>query len=227
MRVQLGDEPVAVAIADRREDPVVRVDRRRPLGGRVVVHRPVDLGRVPQQPDHPQDVRLPRRLENGEVEAPVGRELGGDVAVRRRVHAVPGRLGDAGQGVVVDRRQRMARGSGLENGPQLVDLLEVRKPQLRHEVAAPRQVGDLALLLEDAQRLAHRRDAQADLLRDVLLIDALTRLEVAGHDEPAQRVDGVLLRGPGDRRLHGGHRNAWMPVSAPPMTSAWTSAVPS
>ena len=134
------------------------------------------------------------------------------------------------QRVVVERRQRVARGARLQERAQLVDLGEVVEAQLGHEVAAPWQVGQLALLLEHAQRLAHRRDAEPDLLGEVLLVDALARLQRAGDDRPAQRLDGVLLRGPGT----GGcalaavaHRKAWIPVSAPPTTSAWTSAVPS
>ena len=49
---------------ERGEDPLVRVERRAPLGRRVVVERAVGLGRVPQQPDQAQRVRL-RRARRG------------------------------------------------------------------------------------------------------------------------------------------------------------------
>jgi len=57
-------------------------------------------------------------------------------------------------------------------------------------------------------------------------VEALPGAQVAGDDHRAQRLDGVLLGG-GERRGGSAHRNAWMPVSAPPTTSACTSAVPS
>jgi hypothetical protein len=155
------------------------------------------------------------------VEAPVGGQLGGDVARLGGVDARAGRVAHALQRLLVEDRQRVARGALLEQGAQRVDLLEVLDAQPRDEVAAPRQVGQLALLLEDPQRLAHRRDRQPQLRREVLLVDATARPQHAADDQAPERVDRVLLGG-GDA-----HRKAWMPVSAPPTTSAWTSAVPS
>ena len=122
----------------------------------------------------------------------------------------------------------MPRGAGLERSTQLVDLLQVLEAQLGHEVAAARPVGHLALLLEDPQRLADGRDADPEPLGDVLLDDPLPGYEVARDDRAAQPLERVL-RGRPRRRAAGveRHRNAWMPVSSWPITSAWTSAVPS
>ena len=103
-------------------------------------------------------MRLAGRVEQPDVEAPVGGQLGGDVAALGRVGAVARGVADALQRLVVEDRQRVARGARLEQRAQRVDLLEVGHPQLGDEVAAARQVGDLPLLLQDAQRLADRRD---------------------------------------------------------------------
>jgi hypothetical protein len=90
----------------------------------------------------------------------------------------------------------VAGGSLLDHATELVDLLEVPYVQLRDEVAAAGQVGDLALVLEDAQCLADRRDADADPLGDVFLVDAVARTELTSDECASQPLDGVLLRGP-------------------------------
>ena len=92
------------------------------------------------------------------MEAPVGGELGGDVA-RRSAASTQSRGRELDPRQRVRRRAPAARARAaplLEQRAQRVDLLEVVDPQLGDEVAAARQVGDLALLLEHAQRLAHR-----------------------------------------------------------------------
>ena len=98
------------------------------------------------------------------MEAAVGGQLGQDVAALDRLHEVAGRKLDPLEPGSVEARQRQARRSALEQRTQAVDLLEVCDLELGDEVAAPGEVGDLSLLLEDAKRLAHRRDADAELL---------------------------------------------------------------
>ena len=108
--------------------------------------------------------------------------------------------------------------------------------KLRDEIAAPGPVDDLAFLLERAQRFPHRCHADTEVFGDVLLQDSLSRAELTRHDGPAQPVEGVLGRRSGAALAHRhhrdssggrGYRKASIPVSALPITSACTSAVPS
>ncbi len=120
----------------------------------------------------------------------------------------------------------MAGSPLLEQPPEVVDLLQIRDPQLGDEVAAPREVADLTLLLEHAQRLTNRRDADSQRLGHLLLGNPLPGPQLTSDDRAAQGVERMLA---GRARAGRGrdHLNAWMPVRAPPMTSACTSAVPS
>jgi len=64
--------------------------------------------------------------------------------VRQSARGLP----DALARLVVDAGQRVARGALLEQPAQRVDLFEVVDVELGDEVAAARQVLDLALLFE-------------------------------------------------------------------------------
>ena len=120
----------------------------------------------------------------------------------------------------------MAGGALLKQTTKVVDLLQVGDPKLGDEIPAPRKVADLAFLFEHAQRLTNRGDADPERLAHLLLRDPLPGPQLTPHDRQAQRVKHVLAGRAGGRRGRD-HLNAWMPVRAPPMTSACTSAVPS
>ena len=140
-------------------------------------------------------MRLVAGREDREVKPAVCRELADHVVGRRGVVAVARGERDALQRVLIERRQHVARGALLEHAPQLIDLAQVARVQLGHEVAAARPVGDLPLLLEHAQRLTQRGNARAELFGDLILVDALAGCQRAGEDHHAQRLDSVLLRG--------------------------------
>jgi hypothetical protein len=103
MSVQLGHQPIGVALADRVEDPIVRVDRGASILWRVVVQRPVGLRRVPQQTDDAQRVRLCRLLEDREMKLPVGGQFGGDVAAVDGLDTACGGLLSAPERLLVER----------------------------------------------------------------------------------------------------------------------------
>ncbi len=182
-------------------------------------------------------MRLIGRVEEVEVKAAVRGQLGRDVARLGRGRAVGGGGAHRGQARGVDLGQRSADRAVLEQGPQPVDLFEVCPAQLGDDVAAARAVGDLPLARENLQRLSDRHEARPDPGRDLLLADPLPGGEIAGDDRLAQPRERVLLHRAraGGRRGRGActpcgrgaHRNAWIPVSAWPTTSAWMSAVPS
>lgn len=179
MLVELEDKAVGVTTGDRLQDAVVRVDRGQALVRRVVVQRPVRCGRVPEQADDSEGMRLRRGLEHREVEPPVGRELGRDVTAIDGIDAIGRGLPNARERLVVKRGKRRSNRALLQDAAQFVDLAQVFDPQLSHEVAAPGQVGDLPFLLESPECLANGCDAQADLLGQVLLVEPLTRPELA------------------------------------------------
>ncbi len=173
-------------------------------------------------------------VEEAEVEAPVGLQLGRDVGTFGGVDAVLGRDRDPLQRVLVEQRQGAPRRPLLEQRAQVVDLAQVVDVELGDEVAAAGEVGDLALLLEHRQRFADGGEADPERGGQLLLADLVARGEGAGDQRPAQTFDRVLggRRRAGRRgaRRRGGRRaqrNAPIPVIVSPMTRAWTSAVPS
>jgi len=104
MPVQFSDQVVGVAGLHRVDDPRVGFERVDPIGRVVVVERAVCFGRVPKQAHDAHRVDLVGRFQDGEVEAPVGLQLGGDVAALDRLLAVPRRQGDPLEGVGVELR---------------------------------------------------------------------------------------------------------------------------
>ena len=173
--------------------------RRPPRGAPrgVVVERSVGLGRVPQQADD----RASRAACVGRLRAGRNGSGGWPRARRRRrpasaaTRAVPAASGDP---LAARRRrglgQRVARGARLQDLAQCVDLLEVLDTQLGDEVASPRPVGHLSLLLEHPQGLAHGSDADAEPLGNVLLNDPLPGPQLAGHDRAGAAVQRMLGR---------------------------------
>jgi hypothetical protein len=155
------------------------------------------------------------------VRAAVGGHRGGDVV---RPQCVVGRgegLLDRVEVLVLEPGQRGPHRLGLEELAQAVGLPQLAEVEPGDAVALARGVRDLPLPFEHAQRLPDRDHADAEPAGYLLLADAVARLEAALDDLlPERRGDGLA-----DGR--DAHRKDWMPVSAPPMTSECTSAVPS
>ena len=134
-------------------------------------------------------------------------------------------------------RSFVAMGDSFTEGmDDIAKAFEVLGAKLRDEIAAPGPVNDLTFLLESAQRFPHRGHAHTEVFGDLLLQDSLSRAELTLHDGPAQPVEGVLRCRSGAALAHRhhrdsnggrGYRKASIPVSAPPITRACTSAVPS
>ncbi len=152
---------------ERLEDPVVRLDRARGA-------RRASCSRSPGRPrSSPTAAGSSASCAAGRASRGSRSESGGWPRARRprrRSRRRPRTVGRRGARSARARasssvRQRVARRPLLEHAAQLVDLLEIFDPQLGHEVAAARAVGDLALLLEHAQRLAHGRDAEPERAR--------------------------------------------------------------
>ena len=80
----------------------------------------------------------------------------------------PGGQLDSGQSRLVQRLDGTASRARLDDGPELVGLLQVVDLDGGGEVAAPRQVRDLPLPFERPQGLAHRGDARAQPPRNLL-----------------------------------------------------------
>ncbi len=156
------------------QSPVLGVDHLA-IVRLVVVDGAVHLGGIPQQADQPHQPGKSAGVEDGEVHAPVRRRHGDHI-------------GDVGRGPHIELcllepmdvlRGHLGHGDadslGLEDLPDSVHLYEVRKRQLGDEVAAVGHVGDLALALEDLQRLAKRDPADAELDGQSVLDDLLAR----------------------------------------------------
>jgi crotonobetainyl-CoA:carnitine CoA-transferase CaiB-like acyl-CoA transferase len=79
-------------------------------------------------------------------------------------------------------------GLGLDHAAHKVDLPEIFGPNDRHEVAAIRLMREQALSLQTSQGLPHRDPAYAENLRELLLVDLLSRSDLAAHDQLAQSV---------------------------------------
>ncbi len=77
--------------------------------------------------------------------------------------------------------------------------MQVVEVELGDEVAAPRPVGELALLLEHGQRFPHGGEAEPEPLGDLLLPHPLARLQLTGDEGVAEALDRMLGRGPQPR----------------------------
>ena len=91
---------------------------------------------------------------------------------------------------------------GLEHRPHLAEPREVADVDRRHEHAAPRVDLDEPLEREPAQRLPHRRAADAEPRGQLGLLDRGARRELQRDDQLAQRVVGPV----GERRDLAGRR---------------------
>ena len=95
-------------------------------------------------------------------------------------------------GVGVELRQGPARRPTLDQPAQVVDLVQVVEVELGDEVAAPRPVGELTLLLEHRQRFAHRRQADPEPLGDLLLAHPVAWFQLARDEGVAEAFDRML-----------------------------------
>ena len=109
------------------------------------------------------------------------------------------------------RRERLERRAHRERLEQLLGR------ERAHRAAAERLVDDAAELLEVAQRLAHRRLRDAELLRDPRLDQPRAGRVLAREDALQDHVLDLLAQvGAGERRL--GH---WHAVRPPSSVSTW------
>ena len=131
------------------------------------------------------------------MKAAVGVELGGHLGGVDGVHEVVGRERDALEAEVVEARDRLTRRTALDQRSQRVDLLQIGDLERGDEIPAARQVCDLPLLLEDAQRLTDRCDADAELAGELVLADACSRPQLARDDRAPQAIQRVLGGGAG------------------------------
>ena len=97
--------------------------------------------------------------------------------------------------LVGDPRRRAPRRVALEQRAQLVEVVEVVGVVHADHRAAVRRRLDQALGLEHEQRLADRRAADPELARELLLLQALARLEPPVEDRLADQL------GRGDARV--------------------------
>ncbi len=136
------------------------------------------------------------------------------------VEGVAPALGETARGARTSARSAVARargrergGGGLEQLAQLVELAHVGGGEAQHERAAARHEAHEALALEQVQRLAHGRARDAELGRDLLLLDARVGRQAAARDRLAQRgvhaVGELLLVVEGCER----HRRILYPIS--------------
>ncbi len=93
---------------------------------------------------------------------------------------------------------RPLAGVALEQSAQLVEIVEIRGVVGPHRGAAVRGGIDQTLGLKDEQRLAHRRPRDAELARELLLLQARSGREPTVHDRLTYHF------GDGDARVPGG-----------------------
>ena len=135
----------------------------------------------------------------------LGLERGQQIALgERRLQFGQGIADPANHGGIVQARA-FAPGESFQNGPRRVKLLGFLEADGADHRAAMRNRGDEAVGLQQPQRLADRRPADAGHLAQLAFDQALARLEGAGHDRLAQflrdhRPDGRNVLDP-KRRL--------------------------
>ena len=86
----------------------------------------------------------------------------------------------------------LLRGARLERGAQIVDLAYVGARETHDERAAMRLLLDEAFGAQQLEGLAHRPPADAELLGDAGLDEALTLREPAGEDLLADAIGDVF-----------------------------------
>ena len=96
--------------------------------------------------------------------------------------------------VLRDVLRRKAVRKRLKRRADLEDLVDVADRHVGHIGAAARHHDDVALELELADGLAHRRAAHAELLSELDLHDALARLQDALADRFPQRLADDLAQ---------------------------------
>ena len=104
--------------------------------------------------------------------------------------------------VAVEPLRRLLRRELLEHGAHGVDLDQLGLAEPAHARAAKRLRLDEPQQLEIAQRLAHRRLARAELVRDARLDEPLARLQLAADDAVEQDVLHLLAQHGSRDRAH-------------------------
>ena len=144
-----------------------------------------------QRADHAQRRRSPRRAVQVFMQLPVQlAPLPGFGRVHAR-HHVRG-LRQIG---FFQQRNRLAQDPGFQPQPQLEELLHFRARQHRHERAPVGDGVDQSLRAQQAQRLAHRDAADAQLLGEQFLAQRFARRNVARQDAVPQYVGHQFRRG--------------------------------
>ena len=98
---------------------------------------------------------------------------------------------ERGELVLLDALRGHPRAHALQRGADLVDLQDVLDGWPRDEAAPLRHHLDQPLGLEPLEGLPHRRAAQPEVRRDLVLADALQRAQHAGDDRVLQPVVDV------------------------------------
>src|SRR3954452_99309 len=173
-------------------------DRRVPVAGH---HRRLPRGAVQDGHPHPALESLPGLDEHGVTGEPAQQEVEGEVGLDPRrdvVVLVDQHLQRVPQGTHrglaprrgddLPDRQRLHRGPHLEELPHL-DGGEAVDPQ-----HAPGAGGDQALLLQVAQRLAHRAPADPERAGQFDLAQVVARAVLTGEDRRTQRLERPLAQ---------------------------------
>ena len=151
----------------------------------------IAFGLFMQRADHAQRRRPPRRAVQVFMQLPVQlAPLPGFGRVHAR-HHVRG-LRQIG---FFQQRNRLAQDPGFQPQPQLEELLHFRARQHRHERAPVGDGVDQSLRAQQAQRLAHRDAADAQLLGEQFLAQRFARRNVARQDAVPQYVGHQFRRG--------------------------------
>ncbi len=217
------DAAAQVALAQRRDDVLVRMSVG-VLGGRGLVHEARVRSRLrPQVLDHREQRRHPRSRVEREVEVDVRGQHPGVVAAIATLHVAPMRGFDRLHVGISEPGERVARREGLQVDADRAQLEEGLHRQHRHRDRAPVHELEQALGDQAQQGFAHRRLARPQALAQRLQRERVARLQASDHQVALQLAVDPAGDAFGDRPLeyevHGGSvrwRRVRLPTASRP-----------
>jgi hypothetical protein len=194
---QLG--PLPVARLERARDLLVVVQRDLPLLVRVPDVRAVDEREVGDGADDALEPVAPGRFEDERVEGQVLLDEIVDVPLGDQPVESRAARPELGDQLVGGAGGRPARRVAFEEGPELVEVVELVGAVAADGGAAVRRRVDQPFRLEHDECLSHGRAADAEAPRELLLLQPLARGEGAVDNRVAKQFGGDVACVPNKR----------------------------